>query len=107
MRSYFEETLLNRLPGITINGLELPRLPHISSIAFPGHDRQALLMKFDLAGLECSSGSACASGSSQPSHVLVAMNLPEPDIKGTIRFSLGRDTTLVDLDQAINIIAAV
>lgn len=107
LRDYFERSLLTRLPSAKVIGQTLPRLPHISSVAFPGHDRQALLMKFDLAGLQCSSGSACASGSSQPSHVLSAMNLPENWVKGTIRFSLGKGTTRAELDQAIDIISSI
>ena len=105
LRDFFEQSLQSRLPWIEVIGQKLPRLPHISSVAFPGFDRQGLLMKFDLAGLECSSGSACASGSSQPSHVLVAMNLPDQWIRGTIRFSLGKTTTQSELGQAVQIIA--
>lgn len=104
LRDQFEQALLTRLPWAKVIGQGLPRLPHISSVAFPGHDRQALLMKFDLAGLQCSSGSACASGSSQPSHVLTAMHLPDAWIQGTIRFSYGKGTTVEDIEQAVSII---
>ncbi len=104
-RDLFERLLNQRVPQAHIIGQALPRLPHISSVAFPGWDRQGLLMKFDLAGLECSSGSACASGSSQPSHVLLAMNLPDEWIRGTIRFSFGRTTTVAEIEQAVAIIA--
>lgn len=103
-RNLFEEMLQKELPWIQIHGRAVPRLPHISSVAFPGHDRQALLMKFDLAGLECSSGSACASGSSQPSHVLVAMQLPPEWISGTIRFSFGRETGAEEIAAAVRIV---
>ena len=106
LRDRFEQSLLSRLPWIQVIGQRHQRLPHISSVAFPGCNRQGLLMKFDLAGLECSSGSACASGSSQPSHVLVAMDFPKPWIDGTIRFSFGKTTTLADVDRAVEIIAA-
>lgn len=101
LRDLFEKLLCERLPFVRVIGLGLPRLPHISSVAFPGLDRQGLLMKFDLAGLECSSGSACASGSSQPSHVLTAMQLPAEWISGTIRFSFGRGSNRLEIEQAV------
>ncbi len=104
IRDLFESRLQTRLPWVHIIGQTSPRLPHISSVAFPGHDRQGLLMKFDLAGLWCSSGSACASGSSQPSHVLVALGLPPEWISSTIRFSFGYETTSEEIEQAIDII---
>lgn len=101
LRDTFEKLLSQRLPFVRVIGQGLPRLPHISSVAFPGFDRQGLLMKFDLAGLECSSGSACASGSSQPSHVLTAMQLPAEWITGTIRFSFGRGSSQLEIEQAV------
>ncbi len=104
LRDGFEKLLRSRLPTMRVIGQDLPRLPHISSIAFPGLDRQALLMKFDLAGLECSSGSACASGSSQPSHVLSAMHLPTEWISGAIRFSFGNSTSQIEVEQAVELI---
>ena len=66
-----------------------------------GLDRQSLLIAFDLAGVACSTGSACASGSSEPSPVLLAMGLPEALIEGSIRISLSAFTTLVEVDQAV------
>jgi cysteine desulfurase len=77
-----------------------PRLPNTSCIAFPGLDRQALVMALDLAGVACSTGSACASGSSEPSPTLVAMGLPKEVIEGAIRLSLGAFTTPEEVAEA-------
>lgn len=93
-------------PQATINGFNAPRLPHTSNIAFLGHNRQALFMALDLAGVCCSTGSACASGSSEPSPTLVAMNLPREIIDSSLRFSLGPCTTVDEVDEALRRIAA-
>lgn len=77
------------------------RCPHISTIAFPGLDRQSLAMAADLAGVCLATGTACASGSSEPSPALVAMGL-EPDVvRGAVRLSVGRTTTQADIDEAV------
>ncbi|PQO31094.1 cysteine desulfurase [Blastopirellula marina] len=96
------EALLTDLIGadqIVIIGRDAPRLPHTSNIAFPGIDRQALVMALDMAGVACSTGSACASGSSEPSPTLIAMGLPEGVISGSIRVSLSRFTTEPEVDE--------
>lgn len=80
--------------GFEINGLEASRLPNTLNLAFPGVDRQALLMAADFAGLAISTGSACASGSSEPSPVLLAMGLPKELIDSSVRISFGMPTTL-------------
>ena len=76
-RNRFEALLLQGLPGMAINGGEAARVPHTTNISFAGADRQALLMALDLAGIACSTGSACASGSSEPSPVLRAMGVSD------------------------------
>jgi len=88
-RNEFEQTLLAADPSIIVNGCSAARLPHTSSVAFPGIDRQVLVMALDRAGLACSTGSACASGSSEPSPVLTAMGLSDDVIGGSIRISCG------------------
>lgn len=96
------ETLLIDLIGtdeMVIIGRDAPRLPHTSNIAFPGIDRQALVMALDMAGVACSTGSACASGSSEPSPTLIAMGLPEDVISSSIRLSLSRFTTEPEVDE--------
>ena len=76
------------------------RSPHISTIAFPGIDRQAFMMAADLDGLAVATGTACASGSQEPAPALVAMNLPKPIIQSAIRFSFGHTTCVSDLKTA-------
>jgi cysteine desulfurase len=75
-------------------------LPNTSCVAFPGLNRQALVMALDFAGVACSTGSACASGSSEPSPTLVAMGLPQPVVEGAIRLSLGATSTAADAAEA-------
>ena len=77
------------------------RSPHISTIAFPGLDRQVLAMAADLAGVCLATGTACASGSSEPSPALVAMGLGPDVVRGALRFSVGRTTTPEEIDQAV------
>ena len=83
-----------------ISGASAPRLPHTTNVAFVGINRQALLMALDLAGVACSTGSACASGSSEPSPVLLAMGCDEGVVEGALRLSLGAMTTLAEIDEA-------
>lgn len=87
--------------GAVTNGGESARLPNTLNISFPGMNRQAFLMAADMAGLDFSTGSACASGSSEPSPVLVAMGLPDEIIEGSVRISLGSSNTAQEIDEAI------
>jgi cysteine desulfurase len=100
LRNQLERTILAGDPDAVVIGSESPRLPHTSNIAFVGLDRQALVMALDLAGVACSTGSACASGSSEPSPTLVAMGLPAEQISSSVRFSLGATTTAEDIAEA-------
>lgn len=96
LREVFETELQRELMNIEVHAAEAPRLPHTSNIAFPGVDRQELLLALDVAGVECSAGSACASGSTDPSPALVAMGVSEADLKSSLRFSFGRFQTPED-----------
>jgi cysteine desulfurase len=107
LRDGFERLLRNELPEIVINGEEAPRLPNTSNIAFVGLDRQELLLALDMAGIACSTGSACASGSSEPSPVLVAMGLPEEVILGSLRLSFGAGNTAEEAAEAARRISSV
>ncbi len=107
LRSEFERELVEALPDAVIHGARVPRAPHCSNIAFPGDgiavptiDRQALLMACDAAGLAISTGSACASGSSEPSPTLVAMGLPPGEISSSIRVSFSHQVTVEDRREA-------
>jgi cysteine desulfurase len=100
LRDELEKTLQAELPEMVIIGEHAPRLPNTSCVSFPGLDRQALVIALDLAGVACSTGSACASGSSEPSPTLVAMGLPEDIIRGAIRFSVGAFTMTGEVAEA-------
>jgi cysteine desulfurase len=100
LREKLESLLLAAWPGAVIHGRDAPRLPHTTSISFPGIDRQKLVMALDLAGVECSSGSACASGSTDPSATLVAMGVTPAEYDSAVRFSLGATTTEEEIDEA-------
>jgi cysteine desulfurase len=107
LRDRFESSLLARVSGAIINGATAKRLPHTSNVSFPGLDRRALAMALDLEGVACSTGSACASGSSEPSPVLIAMGLSSEVVAGSLRFSLGAGTTESEIDEAIERIVRV
>lgn len=101
LRDSFETALASHWPSIVINSAGADRLPHTSNVSFPGFDRQALVMALDLAGVACSTGTACASGSSEPSPVLQAMGCDERILGSSIRFSFGAFTQPMEVDQAI------
>jgi cysteine desulfurase len=100
LRDRFESRLRAGRGDLVVNGSGAPRLPHTSNVSFVGLDRQELFMALDLAGVQCSTGSACASGSSEPSPVLRAMGLPDSIVNSALRFSLGANTTEADIDEA-------
>jgi len=83
------------------------RSPHISTVSFPGRDRQALAMAADLAGVCLATGTACASGSSEPAPALMAMGMPPEHVRGAVRCSFGRSTTAEEVDLAIDLLAGV
>lgn len=108
LRDRFESLVLEARPETMVIGKQAARLPHTSCLAFPGLDRQALLMQLDQRGVACSTGSACASGSSEPSPVLQAMGLPDEIIEGALRFSLSFQTTEDQVEQAAaRLVAAI
>ena len=100
MRTHLEKELLNRLPDVRINAGGAQRLPHVLNLSIPQIDQEALLVSLDLEGIAVSSGSACQSGSVEPSHVLTAMGQTSPDT-ASIRISLGRTTTEAEITQVI------
>jgi cysteine desulfurase len=107
LRDELSVRLKTVVPDVVINCERSPRAPHLLSAAFPGTDSEALLMHLDLAGVAVSSGSACSTGAVEPSHVLVAMGVSRDLALGTIRFSLGRETTLEDIERAVEVVPGV
>ena len=93
LRDQLEGDLLKDWPDMIVLSADAPRLPHTLAVAFVGLDRQALVMALDLAGIACSTGSACASGSAEPSPTLAAMNAPSEVVESAIRLSVSRMNT--------------
>ncbi len=100
LRDQFEQTITAKVPTVEVIGGGAARLPNTSNLGFVGLNRQALLMALDQAGVACSSGSACASGSSELSPVLLAMGLKKEVVEGSIRFSLGMTTTAAEIEES-------
>jgi len=107
LRDRFEQSLRSAMPEIVIHGARAERLPQTSNIAFPGLDGQVLLMALDLAGVACSVGSACASGSTELSPTLRAMDLTNELVASSLRCSLGTTTTKPEIDEAVRRIVRV
>ena len=89
------------LPEVVIHGAAAGRLPQTSNVAFPGLDGEVLRMALDLAGVACSVGAACSSGSTELSPTLRAMDLPKELVASSLRFSLGATTTEAEIDEAV------
>ncbi|MCA9076620.1 MAG: cysteine desulfurase [Planctomycetaceae bacterium] len=106
LRDRLQAGLTEQCAPIVINGSQEDRLPNTLNIAFPGIDGDALLVALDLEGICVSLGSACASGSSEPAPVLMAMNVPREIAIASVRLSVGFDNTLEELETAINRITA-
>jgi cysteine desulfurase len=104
LRDRLEAGLLAAVPGVRVNGAGAPRLPNTLSITIAGCDAEALLMALDLEGLCASAGSACHSGSTTPSGVLLALGLSEADARATLRLSLGWTSTADDVAAALRLL---
>jgi len=98
LRDKLENTILQQVPNVKINGDNKNRLPNTSNIGFEFIEGEAILLKLDEKNIAASSGSACTSGSLTPSHVLKTMGIPFTFIQGSVRFSLSRYNTEADID---------
>ena len=111
LRDRFESSLLERIPNAVINAPKDKspafRLWNTSNIGFPGIEAEAVLLGLSERGVCASAGAACSSGSLEPSPVLLAMGVPEAVAHGSIRFSLGRETTDREVDRALELIPEV
>ena len=101
LRDRLEQGIQKKIQGIRLNGDPKHRIFNTLNISFEGLDGETLLMNLDLIHLYVSTGSACTAGSVEPSHVLLAMGLPEKNARASIRFSLGRFTTQKEIDYAL------
>ena len=106
-RDRLEAALLAQVPGSAVNGGGAPRVPNTTNISFDRVEGESLVIGLDLEGIAVSTGSACSSGSLEPSHVLRAMGLPPHRVQSAIRFSLGPDTTDDDIDRTVDAVGRV
>ena len=95
------------VPDLVRHALGGPHAPHILSVSVPGAEAEALLMHLDLQGVCGSSGSACTTGTVEPSHVMTAMGIPRELALGTLRFSLGHESTAADVARVAEVFPAV
>ena len=107
LRDRLEAGIAERIPAIRINGDKSSRLPNTSSISFEYIEGEAILLLLDQHGICASSGSACTTGSLEPSHVLRAMGLPYTAAHGTLRFSFSRYNTVEEVDRIIEVLPSV
>jgi cysteine desulfurase len=105
LRDQLEQAILSRVPDAVVHGRGAPRAPHIVNVSVPGTDSESLLMALDLRGVACSAGSACQSGSVEPSHVLSALGVRADLETAAIRMSLGCLTTAECVERAADIFA--
>lgn len=106
LRDRFIDRVLTEVPFVKLNGPRTGRLPANADFSFKFIEGESILFSLDLAGIAVSSGSACSSGSLEPSHVLLALGLPEELAHGSIRFSFGKHNTVEEVDYAVETIKA-
>ncbi|MCH5159727.1 MAG: cysteine desulfurase NifS [Clostridiales bacterium] len=102
LRDRFVERVLNEIPYVRFNANREHRVPSIANFSFEFVEGEGILMLMDFNGIAVSSGSACSSGSLDPSHVLLAMGVPIEVSHGSIRFSFGKDNTIEEVDYTVD-----
>lgn len=105
LRDALIDGIKNRVPEARLNGHPNERLPNNVNFSFPGIDGESLLLNLDLAGIAASAGSACTSGSLEPSHVLLALGLPKQFAAGALRLTVGKHTTMDDVATVVDTVA--
>jgi cysteine desulfurase len=93
--------------GVELTGHPRERLPNLLSVVVGDADGASIVIKLDLEGIAASVGSACTTGSTDPSHVLTAMGYPDEEARGSLRLSLGRTTTDQEIDDAVDVLPRV
>lgn len=101
LRDYYETQVNENIPYIKFNGHRTKRLPGNSNISFKFIDGEALLLNLDMNGICASTGSACSSGSTNPSHVLLSIGLPDSTARGSLRVTFGKENTKEDVDYLV------
>ncbi len=104
LRDRLENEICERIPDVLVNGDTDHRLPGTSNLGFIGAEGETLLIRLDLEGIAVSTGAACSSGSPEPSHVLLAMDLPKETVQGSLRFSLGYGNSDEDIERLLEVL---
>ena len=107
LRDRLIDGVSERVPGTIVSGHRTERLPNNASFVFPGADGASLVMALDLVGFAVSSGSACTSGDTEPSHVILALGIDREIAKGSLRVTVGRGTTGADVDAFLGALPAI
>ena len=107
LRNRLEQGILKGVAGTAVNGAPEPRVPNTTNISFDRIEAESLLIALDLAGVAVSTGSACSSGTLEPSHVLKAMGFPPHRTQNSIRFSLGTVNTDEDVERVIGVLPGI
>jgi cysteine desulfurase len=107
LRDRLEQGILDTVSGTAVNGARSPRVPNTTNVSFDRIEAESLLIALDLAGIAVSTGSACSSGTLEPSHVLKAMGFPPHRTQNSIRFSLGAANTDADIDRVLDVLPGV
>jgi len=105
-RERLQDALL-RVPNVELTGHPRSRLAGLLSVIARDVDGDGLVLALDLEGISCSTGSACTTGSTEPSHVLTAMGFPDDEARGALRISLGRTTSDEEIDRAAEVVPTV
>ncbi len=107
LRDRLRDGLLATVPDVTLNGHPTARLPNNLNVSFRGVEGESLLLNLDMHGIAASSGSACTAGSLDPSHVLTAVGLPHELAQGSLRLTVGRGTTVEQVDRVLGVLPPV
>ena len=107
LRDRLEAGILAEVPGTAVNGAAAARVGNTSNVSFHGVEAESLLIALDLEGIAVSTGSACSSGTLEPSHVLRAMGFPPHRTQNSIRFSLGLGNTVADVDRVVAVLPGI
>jgi len=105
LRDRLENGILSGIPGTSVNGSRWHRTPNTTNICFDGVEGEAMVIALDLRGFAVSTGSACSSGAVEPSHVLLSLGMPAQQARSSLRFSLGRENTIAEVDALIEAVA--
>jgi len=107
LRDYLYKSITAKIEDVRLNGHPDKRLPNTLNVGFKYLEGESIVLNLDMEGIAVSTGSACTSGSLEPSHVLTAMGVDPAETQGSIRFSLGRDNTKEDMDYVIEVLPPI